>query len=103
MENELHKFIDELGLPQATKEDLKKKYSDSSPNPEAVNSKKTVSLSSEDGRKVMIVLWADETVTIISTNDNGEPHISSAQSPDMYHIAMKNYIDLGLHVEHEAS
>lgn len=88
MNDDIGKFIDELRVPQSVREELKKKYSS-----------KAVRMSSKDGRKAMIILWEDEAVSVISTDKNGEPHISTTNSPDQYYIAIKHYESLGLIIE----
>lgn len=58
--------------------------------------KKSVTMSNPDSRKVTITLWEDDTVTIIGNSKSSEPLLSSADSPEQFHIAKKFYIDQGL-------
>lgn len=88
MNDDIGKFIDELRVPQSVRDELKEKYSS-----------KATKMSRKDGTKAMIILWEDKTVSVIATDKNGESHISTSNSPDMYYIAITHYIDLGLVIE----
>lgn len=94
--DELTKMIDALDLPRVTREDLKRDYANYHSEPKMIETKKMMKMSSKDGKKAAIILWEDDTVTVISTSKKEEPHISSTNSPEMYYIAQKHYIDLGL-------
>lgn len=98
MSAELDKIIESLNLPDIIKQDLKRDYL--TPNPVEIETRKMVKMSNGKGLEAIIVLWEDETITVISTDKESEPHISSANSPEMYYIAQKHYIDLGLQITH---
>lgn len=61
--------------------------------------KKTVSMSNPDGRKVTITMWEDDTVTVVSSGENGEPQLSTADSPEQFYVAQKFYSEQGLREE----
>lgn len=100
MNNELSAAIDSLNLPEAIREDLKRDYLRHHSELKTMNTKSMVKMSSKDGRKAAIILWEDEMVTVIATSKQGNSHISTTNSPEMYYIAQKNYIDLGLEIEY---
>lgn len=99
---ELRKIIDSLDAPAIIKQDLVKDYlgNHNPDSPRELKTKKMVKMSSGDGMKAAIILWEDDTITIISTDKKKEPHISSTNSPEMYYIAQKHYIDLGLQIHY---
>ena len=101
MNDKLNSFIDELKLPISVREATKEKYSSNSSLPAPTEVKRMIKMSSNDGRKAAIILWEDDLVTVISTDKDREPNISSSNSPDMYHIAQKHYTDLGLVIDYE--
>lgn len=99
-DEELSAVIDSMELPKAVREDLKRDYITHHSEPRTVETKSMVKMSSKDGRKAAIVLWSDEKVTVIATNSKGNSHISTTNSPDIYYIAQKNYIDQGLEIDY---
>lgn len=100
MSEELSKIIDSLNLPEVVKGDLKRKHLSQHSEPKTINTKSMVKMSSGDGRKAAIILWENETVTVIANDRRGNPHISTTNSPDVYYIAQKNYIDQGLEIDY---
>lgn len=93
--DEIAKVIDSLELPEVVKKDLARDYLGSNPKMQEIKTKGMVKMSGNE-KEVAIILWEDDTVTVISTDKRKEPHISSANSPEIYYIAQKHYIDLGL-------
>lgn len=97
-EDELADIINSLDLPEIVRKDLARDYL-SSHNPKMPKTKRMVKMEG-NGKEAVVILWEDDVVTAIITNEHKEPHISSTNSPEMYYIAQKHYIDLGLQITH---
>lgn len=94
MTEELSKAIESLNLPEVVKEDLRREHL--SHQPAEMAAKEMAVMSSDNGRKAAIILWEDDSISTIVTNSSGKPHVSSANSPEMFYIAKAHYIALGL-------
>lgn len=68
-----------------------------------VGTKKFVEMSNTNGKKARIILWADERVTVIATDKNGEPHISETKSPapEQFYIMQAHFSGLGFRITRE--
>lgn len=62
---------------------------------------KRITNLNDDKRKVSIIHWQDDSVSIISLGGGGTstPFISTAPTPEYEQIAIKHYLTLGLQIQ----